>query len=119
MGSEAACARWLLGPDYRPGLRKRTACRPDILRQPAGRDSRLPSCGESGTQLNCEEKTRVLHEYEAATAKFSNAVTELRARTPVSPAAEYERLKRAAEEARLNSERARLALEHHTAVHGC
>ena len=61
----------------------------------------------------------MLHEYEAATAKFSKAVTELHARTPVSPAAEYERLKRAAEEARLNSERARLALEHHTAVHGC
>jgi hypothetical protein len=69
--------------------------------------------------MSCEEKTRLLQEYEAATARFSAAVTELHKRTPVSPVAEYGRLKRAAEEARLNSERARLALEHHTAVHGC
>jgi hypothetical protein len=43
--------------------------------------------------MSCEEKTRLLREYEAATAAFSTAVTELHRRTPISPAAEYGRLK--------------------------
>ncbi len=32
--------------------------------------------------MSCEEKTRLLREYEAATAAFSTAVTELHRRTP-------------------------------------
>jgi len=54
---------------------------------------------------------RLLREYEAATARFSAAVIELQARMTVVPSAEYERLKRAVEQARFDSERARLALE--------
>jgi len=69
--------------------------------------------------MSCEEKTRLLREYESAAARFSSAVTELNARTPISSAAEYQRMKEAAEEARLKSEHARLALEKHTASHGC
>ena len=53
----------------------------------------------------------LLREYEAATARFSAAVIELQARMPVVPSAEYERLKRAVEQARFDSERARLALK--------
>ena len=53
---------------------------------------------------------RLLREYEAATARFSAAVTELQARMPVVTSVGYERLKRAAEHARFDSERARLAL---------
>jgi hypothetical protein len=54
---------------------------------------------------------RLLREYEVAAARFSAAATELQARMPIVPSAEYERLKRAAEQARFDSERARLALK--------
>jgi hypothetical protein len=58
-------------------------------------------------------------EYEAATAMFSMSVGQLALRIGTSPRAEYERLQRASDEARLKSEQARLALEQHTAAHGC
>ena len=58
-------------------------------------------------------------EFEIATAKFSGVVTELRQRIGVSTKVEYERLNRAANEARVKSEQARLALEQHIAAHGC
>lgn len=69
--------------------------------------------------MACDEKTRLATEYEDATTKFSHAVTELRQKTGVSPKEEYERLDRAANEARVKSEQARLALEQHIAAHRC
>jgi ATP-dependent helicase YprA (DUF1998 family) len=66
--------------------------------------------------MNCEEKTRLASEYEAATVRFSSAVTELRTRMGTCPKEEYERLDRAANEARVKSEQARLALEQHIAA---
>jgi hypothetical protein len=67
----------------------------------------------------CEEKARLAAEYESATARFSAAVTELNQRIGISPREEYERLDRAANEARVKSEQARLALEQHIAAHRC
>ena len=67
----------------------------------------------------CEEKTRLLAEYGAATKKFSAAVAELQRKMGTSPKAEYERLTRASDDARVKSEQARLALESHIAAHGC
>jgi hypothetical protein len=46
-------------------------------------------------------------DYETATGKFSEAVTDLRHKIGVSAKEEYERLERAANEARLKSEQAR------------
>ncbi len=69
--------------------------------------------------MTCEAKTRLGAEYEAATNKFAAAVTTLQRKTGTSPKEEYERLNRAANEARLESEQARLALEQHIAAHGC
>jgi len=69
--------------------------------------------------MNCEEKKRLAADYEAATAKFSEAVTQLHDRMGTSPKEEYERLDRAANEARVKSEQARLALEQHIAAHRC
>lgn len=67
----------------------------------------------------CEEKQRLGLEYEIATKKFSDAVTELQRKMGTSPKNDYDRLSRAADEARVKSEQARLALEQHIASHRC
>jgi hypothetical protein len=67
----------------------------------------------------CEEKVRLMSEYETATARFSAAVGELRREMGTVRKAEYERLDRVANEARVKSEHARLAVEQHIAAHGC
>jgi hypothetical protein len=72
---------------------------------------------DSGTV--CLEKDRLLKEYQVTTENFSGAVNDLQALRGTSSQEEYERLRRVAEEARLKSEQARLALEHHTAAHRC
>ncbi len=69
--------------------------------------------------MTCEEKTRLGAEYEAATGRFFAAVTELQRKMGTSPREEYDRMSRAANEARVKSEHARLALEEHIAVHRC
>lgn len=61
--------------------------------------------------MSCEEKKRLASEYESATTKFSHAVAELHRRMGTSTKEEYQRLDRAANEARVISEHARLALE--------
>jgi ATP-dependent helicase YprA (DUF1998 family) len=70
-------------------------------------------------KVSCEEKNRLAMEYDAATAKFSEAVRELRRMMGTSPKEEYDRLDRASNEARMRSEQARLALEQHIAAHRC
>jgi len=69
--------------------------------------------------MACEEKARLAAEYEAATNNFAASVTDLQRRTGTSPKADYERLQRLSDEARVKSEQARLALEQHIAEHGC
>jgi hypothetical protein len=69
--------------------------------------------------MNCEKKSRLATEYEASTMKFSEAVTQLRKKMGTSAREEHRRLDRAANEARVNSEQARLALEQHIAAHRC
>ena len=69
--------------------------------------------------MACEEKTRLMADYEAATGKFASAVTELQRKTGTSLKEEYERLDRAANQSRIRSETARLAVEAHVAAHGC
>jgi hypothetical protein len=69
--------------------------------------------------MACEEKQRLLAEYQVTTQKFADAVSELHRKIGTSPLPEYQGLQRAADEARLESEQARLALERHVALHGC
>ncbi len=64
-------------------------------------------------------KARMAEDYQLATTRLSEAVKKLRQRMGTSPKAEYARLDRAANEERVKSERARLELEEHVAVHGC
>jgi hypothetical protein len=70
-------------------------------------------------QDDCVEKTRLAKEYELVTSAFSEAVKKLYLRMGTSSKEEYAQLDRIADEARVNSERARLELEQHIAVHGC
>lgn len=67
----------------------------------------------------CPEKLALAEDYEATTSTFSEAVTVLHQKMGTSVKVEYERLSRLADEARLKSESARLALEKHRAAHGC
>jgi hypothetical protein len=69
--------------------------------------------------VNCEEKARLAKEYDAATAAFSETVTELNRKLGTSPKEEYKRLERISTDARVKSEQTRLALEQHIVAHGC
>ena len=69
--------------------------------------------------MPCDEKTRLVTEYEATTSVFSEAVKELHRKIGTSPKEEYQRLERISTEARMKSEQARLALEQHIVTHRC
>jgi hypothetical protein len=73
----------------------------------------------SKTPAGCEERSRLLQAYNDATREFSERVSALNARIGVTQKHEYELLERAAEDARLKSEQARIAYERHVADHGC
>jgi hypothetical protein len=74
---------------------------------------------EVPTDSSCEEKARLVKEYNVATAEFSEAVKQLHQRIGTSPKEEYTRLTQISNEARVQSEQARLALEKHIATHRC
>ena len=67
----------------------------------------------------CVEKTGLTKEYEAATTRFSQAVTDLHRNMGTSSKEEYERLTRVSNEARVKAEHTRLMLEQHIAEHRC
>ena len=69
--------------------------------------------------MSCEEKARLAQEYDAATTRFAEAVRMYNRNLGTSTQAEYERLQRASDEARVKSEQARLALEQHLVAHHC
>ena len=69
--------------------------------------------------MSCEEKARLSQEYDATTTKFAEAVRQYHRNIGTTTRAEFERLQRASDEARVKSEQARLALEQHLAAHGC
>ena len=69
--------------------------------------------------MACEEKARLVADYEAATKRFSASVTNLQRKMGTSPKGEYDRLQRISDEARVKSEQSRLALEQHVAAHRC
>lgn len=69
--------------------------------------------------MSCAMKVQLASEHEAATALFSKAVAELRLNLGTSTKEEYEQLDRLANDARVKSKQALLALEKHTAEHRC
>jgi len=69
--------------------------------------------------MSCDVRVRLTSEYEEATALFSAAVTELRRKIGISTREDYGQLGRMANDVRVKSEQARLALEQHIAEHRC
>jgi hypothetical protein len=69
--------------------------------------------------MSCTHKEQLAQEYKTTTTRFAEAVAQLQRQIGTSSRSEYERLQRASDEARVKSEQARLALEHHVATHGC
>jgi hypothetical protein len=61
---------------------------------------------EVPTDSGCEEKARLVKEYNVATAEFSQAVKQLQRKIGTSPKEEYTRLTQIANEARVKSEQA-------------
>ena len=71
------------------------------------------------SDIACEDKARLLREYQATTEAFARSVQELQELRGTSSLVEYQRFQRLSEEARIKSEQARLALEHHISTHHC
>jgi hypothetical protein len=69
--------------------------------------------------MTCDEKIRLTTEYSSHTLAFSQAVTELHQKVGSHTKEEFTQLQRVADELRVKCELARLALERHTAAHGC
>jgi len=67
----------------------------------------------------CNEKRRLLFNFDRAAQAFSEAVTELTKRMGTISRRRYEELKRNSELLRLQCDEARMALEHHSAIHKC
>lgn len=75
--------------------------------------------GHNEYNMSCDAKVRLTSKYQEATASFSAAVTELQRKIGISTKEHYEELGRMANDARVKSEQARLALEQHIAEHRC
>jgi len=69
--------------------------------------------------MSCEEKIRLTTEYSSNTLAFSRAVAELYQKVSSHTKEDFTRLQRVSNDLRVKCEMARLALEQHTATHGC
>jgi len=68
---------------------------------------------------NCDMKTRLLTEYQAATEVYSKTVSELSRMIGKTTRIEYEKLHQSVESARLVAGKARQNLDAHANQHGC
>jgi hypothetical protein len=67
----------------------------------------------------CDEKVRLVLERNQATQDYSDAVTNLNAKTGISAHQEYQQLKRIVDDRRSVMNRACVTLDKHVAEHGC
>ncbi|HWE49697.1 MAG TPA: hypothetical protein VG273_07915 [Bryobacteraceae bacterium] len=67
----------------------------------------------------CEEKARFLRAYSFSVSDYNRAVMLLQERSGVMSREEYEKLRTFVENTRELVENCRMALEAHTADHGC
>ena len=70
-------------------------------------------------RICCDEKVRLVLEWNTATEHYSDAVTNLNASTGISAHQEYEQMKRIVEARRGVMERARFTFDKHVSDHGC
>ena len=69
--------------------------------------------------MACDERSRLIAEYNRATRSYFVAVRELTKQMGTISLDRYQELKRGIDPMRLECERSRLALEGHTASHKC
>jgi len=67
----------------------------------------------------CEEKTRLLRDHLMVTAEYKRAVTLLREQFAVLRKREYDAIRKSVENTKESIDETRVALERHTAEHGC
>ena len=79
----------------------------------------LTSIAQNPCGVTREDKRHLIAAYETASVRFSQAVTELEQRMGTCSKEEYELLRIATEQARFESEQARLALRERMAVDNC
>ena len=65
----------------------------------------------SRVEQECEQKRRLLAEYDSTTSAFSTCVSTLNRQIGTSSREAYEQPRRSVDDARVKSEQARLALE--------
>jgi hypothetical protein len=70
-------------------------------------------------RTECEEKERLIDVYAKASAELSDSVAALRKSEGTCTKEEYDALGRAAEDAHMRNEQARLAFERHQQDHKC
>ena len=68
---------------------------------------------------NCSERTSLVMEYSSAGHRYAAATARLDENVRTGPPAEHLELSQIAENARLEVETARLAIEAHAKTHGC
>jgi hypothetical protein len=79
----------------------------------------MPAAESMNDGMPCEERSRLLVEFDRSVLAYSEAVEKLKTHAGIVPVSEYQRLKRAVESHRLGCEQARLALENHRLLHDC
>ena len=67
----------------------------------------------------CEERDRLLHEYNSAVLEVSRSVGALADLAGTSSGADYELLSREKDRAKARQKQARSVYEHHITEHGC
>jgi hypothetical protein len=67
----------------------------------------------------CNEKVRLVLEWNTATEHYSDAVTNLNGKTGISAHPEYEQMQRIVKDRRGVMERARFTFDKHVSDHGC
>ena len=67
--------------------------------------------------MECDECDRLRAEHERLERAYASAIEVLAARSGISSAAEYTKLRAVADEARIDSEGSRLELERHKRIH--
>ncbi len=74
---------------------------------------------ESRPDMPCEEKARLVAAHHLAAVVYSRAAIARNRSKQTSPYSEYERLCRAANDARIKCKETHRAFERHVAEHGC
>jgi hypothetical protein len=73
----------------------------------------------SPAAASCDKKTRLLHDHSVAKSDYGRAVTLLREQSGIMFKRDYEAIRTFAEKTKETVEQTRVALERHTAKHGC